>query len=169
LLFHYLPQSIRLDIVRTHLGPSGGWFIRDKVVGKVPLLLGYAPERAELQGGGVRLFLGGADGSKRELETEHIISATGYKVNLERLKFLSVAIRSDLKREDNAPLLSESFESSVRGLFFVGVAAASSFGPVMRFAFGAGFTAQRLTEHFLASLSREHPSTAVAGPMAVAR
>ena len=169
LLFHYLPQSIRLDIVRTHLGPSGGWFIRDKVVGKVPLLLGYAPERAELQGGGVRLFLGGADGSKRELETEHIISATGYKVNLERLKFLSVGIRSDLEREDNAPLLSESCESSVRGRFFVGVAAASSFGPVMRFAFGAGFTAQRLTEHFLASLSREHPSTAVAGPMAVAR
>jgi putative flavoprotein involved in K+ transport len=127
----------------------------------VPLVLGYAPERAELQGSGVRLFLRGSDGTKRELDTEHVISATGYKVNLDRLKFLSAGIRSDLRTEENTPVLSESFESSVRGLYFIGVAAANSFGPVMRFAFGAGFTAQHLTQHLASSLSREDPSTAV--------
>jgi hypothetical protein len=31
-------------------------------------------------------------------------------------------------------------------LYFTGIAAANSFGPVMRFAFGARFTAQRLTK-----------------------
>jgi thioredoxin reductase len=169
LVFHYLPQSIRLDIVRTHLGPSGGWFIKDKVVGKVPLVLGYAPERAEVQGSSVRLFLQGSDGTKRELDTEHIISATGYKVNLDRLRFLSEGIRSDIKVEGNTPVLSESFESSVRGLYFVGIAAANSFGPVMRFAFGAGFTAQHLTQHLASSLSREHPSSAVAGAATVSK
>ncbi|MGI0085068.1 MAG: NAD(P)-binding domain-containing protein, partial [Nitrososphaerales archaeon] len=40
LLFRLLPQRTRLDIVRTHLGPSGGWFIIDKIMGTVPLLLG---------------------------------------------------------------------------------------------------------------------------------
>jgi thioredoxin reductase len=169
LLFHYLPQSVRLDIVRTHLGPSGGWFIKDKVVGKVPLILGHEPERAELRDGGVRLFLRGADGTKRELDTQHIISATGYKVNLDRLRFLSQGIRSDIKLEDRTPALSESFESSVSGLYFVGVSAANSFGPVMRFAFGAGFTAQHLTEHLAKLLSVERPSAVVAGAETVSR
>jgi hypothetical protein len=43
-------------------------------------------------------------------------------------------------------VLSSSLESSVPGIYFVGIAAANSFGPVMRFAFGAGFAARRLTE-----------------------
>jgi len=53
--FHYLPQAFRLYAVRRHLGPSGGWFSRDKVMGRVPLLLGYTTERAEVDDGKVRL------------------------------------------------------------------------------------------------------------------
>ena len=73
-----------------------------------------------------------------------MIAATGYIVDLERLKFLSPEIRSQVKTVNGSPVLSSSFESSVPGLYFVGVAAANSFGPVMRFAFGAGFAARRL-------------------------
>src|SRR5438034_316945 len=153
--FHYLPQSFRLKTVRTYLGPSGGWFAKDKVMGRVPLLLGYTPKRAEIQDGRVRLELRAADGSKREILTEHIIAATGYKVNLKRLPFLSPEIRSKIKAVDGTPVLSSSFESSVPGLYFAGVAAANSFGPVMRFPFGAGFAARRLTRALAKSLDRK--------------
>jgi len=142
--FHYLPESVRLEIVEKALGPSGGWFIKDKVVGRVPLLLGYAAERAEVRDGRVRLHLRGADGNERELVTEHVIAATGYQVDMERLKFLSSEIRTNAKALNGAPVLSSSFESSVPGLYFAGVAAANSFGPVMRFAFGAGYAARTL-------------------------
>jgi thioredoxin reductase len=169
LIFHRLPQRLRLDAVRKHLGPSGGWFIKDKVIGRVPLVLGYETERAELQGNCVRLSLRGLDGTKRELETEHIIAATGYKVEVDRLKFLSADIRSDLKQVENTPVLSEAFESSVSGLHFVGVAAANSFGPLMRFAFGAGFTATHLTQRMETLLSKERPTVAVQGVMTVSR
>jgi thioredoxin reductase len=169
LIFHRLPQRLRLDVVRKHLGPSGGWFIKDKVIGKVPLVLGYEPERAELQGNGVRLSLRGLDGTMRELETEHVIAGTGYKVEVDRLKFLSVDIRSDLEQVENTPVLSEAFESSVSGLHFVGVAAANSFGPVMRFAFGAGFTAKHLAQRLDTLLSQERPNVAVQGVMTVSR
>ena len=37
-------------------------------------------------------------------------------------------------------------ESSVPGLFFTSLMAAETFGPVMRFVCGAGFTARRVTE-----------------------
>ena len=138
-LFHYLPESIRVETVRKTLGPSGGWFIRDKVIGKVPLHLGCTPTGAEVKNSRVHLTVQTADGSDRQITTEHIIAATGYRVNLERLGFLSPEIRSQIKTVDGSPKLSSSLESSVPGIFFVGVAAAVSFGPVMRFAFGAGF------------------------------
>jgi hypothetical protein len=43
-------------------------------------------------------------------------------------------------------VLSSSFESSVPGLYFVGLAANNTFGPLMRFAYGAGFTAERVSK-----------------------
>lgn len=152
--FHHLPEALRLKVVRSHLGPSGGWFARDKVIGRVPLLLGYALERAEIRDGGVRLALRASDGTSRELLTEHIIAATGYKVDLERLTFVSKDIRSKLTTVDKTPVLSSNFESSVPGLYFVGLAAANSFGPLMRFAFGADFAARHVTRTVAKSLSR---------------
>ena len=67
--------------------------------------------------------------------------------------FLSARITSQLKLFNNVPELSSHFESSVPGLFFVGPAAVDSFGPVLRFACGAGFTASRLS-NYLARTSR---------------
>ena len=160
-VFYYLPESLRLMIVRRTLGPSGGWFVRDMVIGKVPLHLGCTPQSAEIQNGKVRLSLQAADGSKRDIVTEHVIAATGYRVNMNRLKFLNAEIRSSLKTVDGSPVLSKSFESSIHGLFFAGVAAANSFGPVMRFAFGAGFAARTITRAFAKSVTRETASVAV--------
>jgi len=155
MVFHYLPESLRLEAVRRVLGPSGGWFAKDKVMGKVPLLLGYTTQRAEVRDGRVRLSLRAADGTGREVVTEHVIAATGYKVDMDRLKFLSAEIRSSLKLVNGAPVLSSGFESSMPGLYFAGITAANSFGPVMRFAFGAGFAARTVTRAVEKSLARE--------------
>ncbi len=153
-LFRLLPKRLRIEIVRRHLGPSGPWFTKDRVVGRVPLQLGCTPERAEIRNGKVHLYLRAEDGGLREIITDHVIAATGYKVNLSRLTFLSDGIRSAIETVDNSPQLSTGFESSVPGLYFVGVAAANSFGPLMRFAFGADFTARRLTQRLKKHLAR---------------
>jgi hypothetical protein len=63
-------------------------------------------------------------------------------------------VRERIKILNRAPVLSSNFESSVPGLYFAGVAAANSFGPVMRFAFGAGFAARTLTRALEKSVSR---------------
>lgn len=163
--FHYLPESLRLYLVRKTLGPSAGWFVKDKVIGRVPLVLGYTAEQAEIQDGKVRLRLRGLDGSKRQILTDHVIAATGYKVDVDRLAFLSSGIRSKLKCLNGTPVLAPTFESSVPGLYFAGIAAANSFGPVMRFAFGAGFAAKRLTRSMVKSLERNSaavPASSVA-------
>ena len=121
----------------------------------VPLLLGHSPERAEVRDGKVHLHLRAQDGAEREVVADHIIAATGYRVALDRLTFLSSQIRSTVRAVESTPVLSSTFESSMPGLYFVGLAAANSFGPVMRFAFGADFAARTVTGGVAKSLSRE--------------
>lgn len=152
-IFHRLPERLRLEIVRTHLGPSGGWFAKDKVVGRVPLSLGYSTEQAVARNGKAVLQLRAQDGALREITADHVIAATGYRVEMQRLPFLSAEILADLKTVAGSPVLSSTFESSVPGLYFAGVAAANSFGPVMRFAFGASFTAETLQRAMARSAS----------------
>ena len=151
LLFHYLPKRTRLHIVRNYLGPSGGWFIRDQVIGKVKLLLGHTLQSAKMKAGRVHLQLQDAEGASSEIVTDHVIAATGYQTDLRRLPFLDHDLLSRLRMIQYTPVLSSYFETSTPGLHIIGTAAANSFGPVLRFTFGARFTAQRLSKHLARS------------------
>jgi thioredoxin reductase len=117
--------------------------------------LGCTIELADVQDNKVHLHLKGADGTAKELITDHVIAATGYKVDLKRLSFLSDDLRCEIRTTGGAPVLSRGFESSVPGLYFAGLAAANSFGPVMRFAFGAGFAAQRISAALAKAVAKQ--------------
>jgi thioredoxin reductase len=160
-VFHHLPQALRLRIVGRALGPAAGWQMAERFVGKVPALLGCDIQKAKVENGRVHLTLVGGSGTT-EHSAEHVIAATGYRVDLRRLKFLSPGLRSQIRTVENTPILSSTFESSVPGLYFVGVAAANSFGPMMRFACGADWTARRISRKLAKSSSR----TRVAPPVA---
>jgi thioredoxin reductase len=144
-LFRKLPAKVRVHAVRTSLGPSGHWCSKDKVMGRVPLLLGSSIVRSEVSGGKACLTLRSNSGEEKKVFTDHVIAGTGYKVDTERLTFLSPEIRAGIRTLEGSPILSSTLESSVPGLYFTGLAAANSFGPVMRFAFGAGFASKVLT------------------------
>jgi hypothetical protein len=147
-LFRRLPRRLRLRIVRRHLGPSGGWFMKEQVIGKVQLHVGYTVQAAMPRDGSVALRLMHEGGNGLNVEADHVIAATGYFVALERLSLLERQLRSGLQLEEQSPALSSVFESSKPGLHFIGVASANSFGPVMRFARGAEYAANRLGDHF---------------------
>lgn len=155
--FRHLSQARRLDFVKKVLGPAPGWFMKEQVMGKVPFHLGNEIAAARIQNGQVQLDLLSTDGSKKSLSADHVIAATGYRVDLSRLKFLSSGIQSGIRMVETSPLLSSNFESSILGLYFVGTAAANTFGPLMRFAVGARFAARRVAAH----LSKRLPSNAV--------
>ena len=65
---------------------------------------------------------------------------------------------------DPSPVTMSFFASPMLALYFVGVAAANSFGPVMRFAYGAGYAARRLSTKLAKSVRRE--PVPVAAPVA---
>ena len=153
LLFHAMPERLRLVVVKRHLGPAPGWFMKERVVGRFPLHLGATLTGVEARDGRVRVRFERAGGGETR-EFEHVIAATGYRAEVRRLPFLDAALLGETRTVEGTPVLNRSFESSVPGLYYVGLASANSFGPLVRFAFGAGFTARRLTSHLRAVLAR---------------
>jgi thioredoxin reductase len=157
-MFRWLPDKLKLDRVRKTLGPAPGWFIRDQVVGRVPLILGTDIVGAWVQDGRVQLQLMDGERRTQTLGFDHVIAATGYRIDIQRLSLLGDDLSAKIRLIDKSPRLSANFESSVPGLYFVGVTAANTFGPVLRFAFGARFTATRLSRH-LAKSARRYSSS----------
>lgn len=149
-LFRLMPQSYRLDAVRRILGPAPGWFVKKQVVGKVPMHLSSEVTDAKTQNGKISLTIKSKNGETKTLTGDHVVAATGYRVDLKKLAFLDTDLQTEIASVEQTPLLDTNFESSVPGLYFVGVAAANTFGPLLRFAFGSQFTARRIVKHLAA-------------------
>ena len=148
LAVHATPADRRLQVAYTALGPAGAWWLRSRFEGHVRALLGRTVDAVEQVGEEqLRLTLRGGD-DEEQLTVARVLAGTGYHVDLERLAFLDPALRAGVARAAGTPVLDRSFQSSVGGLHFVGYVAAGSFGPVMRFVYGADFTARRLARVF---------------------
>lgn len=151
LLFHALPVDFRLNVVKKHLGPAPGWFTREIIHQHVAMHVGLTILGAEVRDGKVHLQCQ-SDAGPEEILVDHVIAGTGYRVDVSRLSFLDSELRDGIATEETSPKLSTSFESSVPGLYFTGTCAAASFGPLLRFAFGARFASQRISRHLVSSL-----------------
>jgi lysine/ornithine N-monooxygenase len=145
-LFHRLPEQKRLSLVGSYFGPMGAWWLRNRLA-DVDIMLGRSVAKAAACNGEVELALRTTSGTET-IRTAHVVAATGYRVDLERLVFLDEEVRHAVRTAGRGPVLSRAFESSVAGLYFVGAASATSFGPVTRFVAGAKFTGRTLARHF---------------------
>jgi cation diffusion facilitator CzcD-associated flavoprotein CzcO len=150
LVFHAMPESLRIRAVARHLGPAPCWFVRDTVANRVPMHLGTEVTRVESAEGRARLVYKQNGGPEKAVEADHVIAATGYKPAVSRLTFIDQSVQSAIRKATGAPVLNRQFESSVEGLYFIGIAAANSFGPLLRFAFGARFAAERMAARLAA-------------------
>jgi cation diffusion facilitator CzcD-associated flavoprotein CzcO len=146
-IFHSLPRQTRISRVKASLGPAGAWWLKERVLGQMPVLLGHQLRGASPPSGKVALQLSDPNGKSKELIADHVIAATGYRFDFEKLPFLDQDTKSKIRHAAQIPWLSSYFESSVPGLYFSGLASTYSFGPVMRFIAGTGFTARRIASH----------------------
>jgi thioredoxin reductase len=144
LVFHMMPKSFRIRVVARHLGPAPGWFVREAVSG-LPTHLGVSIADVRSFAGRASLKLRCPGREDLELAVDHVIAATGYKASVSRLTFIDGSLQSRIRTAAEAPILNRHFESSVPDLYFIGAAAANSFGPLLRFAYGAKFAARRVS------------------------
>lgn len=158
-LIHLLSEELRVRLANTRaLGPLGGAFVKDRVVGKVPVWLGRAIQGIEARGGKVLLDLVDADGARHPMRADHVIFATGYKIDLSRLGFLNQTLLRQIRMIEQAPQLSAHYETSIPGLHFIGPAAANSFGPVSRFVYGTYHPSRNLARYLSTVLARFRPA-----------
>ncbi|KAA6221100.1 NAD(P)/FAD-dependent oxidoreductase [Streptomyces albofaciens JCM 4342] len=142
--FRHLPAPARRYLVRRVLGPLGAWWLRERFVGRVQVTAGRQVVRARVEDGRPVLTLRGPDGRTGELAADHVLAATGYRVDLAAMDFLGQGLRTGITVSGGGPRLDAGFGSSVPGLYFTGLPAAASFGPVMRFVCGTEFASRRL-------------------------
>lgn len=143
-VFQYFPQKARSKVVRRALGPAGAWWLKDRVNGKFPVSCGHIVPEARETGGRVCLSVTSSGGRESEIFADHVIAATGYKVDITTLPFLDNGLKQKLAGVGTVPMLTPNFESCVRGLYFAGLVSANQFGPSMRFVVGADYTARRI-------------------------
>jgi thioredoxin reductase len=159
-LFRRLPRSTRVSRARTALGPAGAAWLRTRVENEFPVVTGHQMNWATEDSSGVRLGLSGPGYAEREIRADHVIAATGYRPDLERLTFIDRDLRSAVRTIDDSPWVGAHYQSSVPGLYFVGPAVAPSYGPVMRFVYGSDH-AVRAVSSKLSATRRAHLATTV--------
>ncbi|MFF0226023.1 FAD-dependent oxidoreductase [Streptomyces sp. NPDC004629] len=149
--YRYLPARTRHYLVRRVLGPLGAWWLRDRFEGKVRVEEIDRVMGAEAPDGTPVLTVRTRTGATGRLPADHLIAATGYRVDIAAMGFLSHGIRARLAASRGTPKLGPGYVSSVPGLYFTGLPAAASYGPVMRFVCGTEFASPRLAKHLVAA------------------
>lgn len=143
--FRSLPDRLRLLLVKEVLGPSGAWWLRARADGVFPVHTGQKLRGVRLEGDkAVLITEDGRTQTTREFTADHVLAATGYRVDLAALPFLNAGLLDRIGRIGGFPELGAGMNSSVPGLWFTGLPAAASFGPFMRFVCGTDFASTRI-------------------------
>jgi pyruvate/2-oxoglutarate dehydrogenase complex dihydrolipoamide dehydrogenase (E3) component len=141
-LYAALPDSLKRRLTRRLLRPGGSPWLRPLVEGKVRVREHCTVQHAERAGDGFVVTLTDGD----QLHIDDVLIACGYRFDLDRLGFLSPAIRERIATTSGWPVLDRFFRSTDPGVFFVGFPAEGRFGPISRFVLGTAFTATRVAK-----------------------
>jgi cation diffusion facilitator CzcD-associated flavoprotein CzcO len=131
--FRHLPRRLAVPLAERAIRPAGAAWLRPRLT---PVVVTSGTTVQSVRQAGRQVTVALDDGSERQVD--HVIAATGYRVDISRYPFLSQDLLSAVQRLDGFPLLTSSYESSLSGLHFVGAPAAGVMGPGMRFVSHSG-------------------------------
>jgi thioredoxin reductase len=135
------PRNVQDWVGRRAIRSAGsGWLINR--VKDIPIQTGVSVKSISPVANQARVTL--TDGSERTVD--HILFATGYRIDIAKYPFLDPQLVSEIDRVNGYPRLKPGLETSVPGLHFLGAPAAWSFGPVARFVSGAYYCVQAVTK-----------------------
>ena len=143
-LLRKFPRSVQDRLRTISVRAAGARWLMDRLR-DVPIRTSTRVTEAVLANGCLQLKL--SDGSSRK--PDHVLLGTGYRVDLSRYNFLSEMLIQQIRMHDGFPRLRAGFESSVRGLHFLGAPAAWTYGPLMYFVSGTQYAAAALRDHLL--------------------
>ncbi len=146
-LFSRFPQEKKDRYIRGNYQASANDWLRDRIFDKVTLHENRQITQITQVDDGLAVKLS----DNTLLTADHIMFATGYIVDLCKLPMLTPSLLKQIDMDEGIPRLNSWFECSVPGLYFIGLTSLRTFGPLYRFVFGNGPSAQRITH----SISRK--------------
>lgn len=145
--FRKLPRAVQDWTDRRSIRPAGaGWLrrrLKDVKISPDVCIKSAVPVRGRL-----RVAL--SDGTERLVD--HVLFATGYRIDISKYSFLDPQLLGRIDRVGGYPRLNPRLESSVPGLYFLGAPGAWSFGPVLRFVSGTYYAVEALARNITATL-----------------
>ena len=144
-----LPRSLQDKLRKRSVRPAGARWLVSRLQ-KVPIKLGRSVVSAAVVGKRVKVILD--DGTDRTVD--HVLLGTGYRVDISKYEFLGPELVQLIDRINGYPILKEGLESSVPGLHILGAPAAWSFGPLMQFVSGTGYSCCVLLRSICGKASR---------------
>lgn len=138
-VFYRFPQD-RKDRHYGYYRAEAAHWLRERVIGKVTFHEGRTIVTMDEMSGKMDVTM--SDGER--VNADHVLLATGYKPDIKKLTMLHPSLLADTKTNAGVPLLGRYFESSVPGLYFVGLTSVRAFGPAQRFVVGCRAAAQRV-------------------------
>jgi FAD-dependent urate hydroxylase len=138
--FRRLPPLVRALMLKRTLRTAASSELKPRL-GSVRFALGRRVTAARVKGDRVELHLD--DHSTRTVD--HVVLGTGYRVDVGAIPFLAPELRYEIRQYNGYPVLNSGMESTVSRLYFIGAAAAGSFGPELWFVRSALEAAERIS------------------------
>jgi FAD-dependent urate hydroxylase len=143
-LFRRLPRPVQDRWGKRAIRAAGAGWLNPRCA---PIRIKTSTSVISASPRGERLSLRLSDNTERFVD--HMLLATGYRVDISRYPFLTGQILESIRRINGYPQLDSGFQTSMPGLHFLGAPAAWSFGPLMRFVAGAEFASRAVTRGIL--------------------
>ena len=121
--------------------------MRPRVINKVDIVQGFEIETAAVQGERVVLTMRRDGETGRHIKSDHVIAATGYRVDLSRLTFMDEKLRRRIRSVQTMPNDRLTSNSRVRGRLLYWACRRRNFRSSMRFIYGAEFAACTISQH----------------------
>lgn len=153
--FQRLPRVTRDRLLRgrASYGPAGAHWLKDRSIGKIAIHELQRVQEIKEVDGGVVLTLS----NQQVLQADHVFLGTGYRADIKKLPMLHPSLLSEIQLYQEAPILSNRFETNIPGLYFVGFSAVSSCGPLFRFVVGTDAAARRVAGAIAQQVVRVKP------------
>jgi FAD-dependent urate hydroxylase len=138
-LVRKLPRGLQDKLTKRAVRPAGARWLVDRLK-NTPIRLGRSVVEVTPVAEKVKVKLD----DHTERTVDHILLATGYRVDVSKYNFLAPGLVAAIDRFNGYPRLKAGLETSVPGLHILGAPARWSFGPLMQFVSGARFASHEL-------------------------
>lgn len=137
--FYYLPNWVRKKFAKIFVISTITPDLKEKTMSDNVRRVNDDVDNIGLELNGEKIY-----SKKWNWEFDGVVASTGYKIDINNLKFVDAHLLNSIKAKDNFPVLDFDFQTSVKNLFIVGALSEPHYGPAQKFIMGTRHAAVRI-------------------------